>query len=369
MAKNDNHPIIIKRGDDEEQGGHHGGAWKIAYGDFMTALMSFFLVMWLLNATTDEQRAGIAAFFNPMAEKGAHLQSTDAMLDVDPSPLTGGTVVRRVIDGKTVEPEQNGDKGGRDTPQTSLPDGSSSDDITRGIKTQLTPSSPAIIPIGGPQSGAAKSVGYVGAENPVAAAYEQARIAQMAAGLQKAVQENPELKASAPNMSVHVERDDIRIELHDASNAPMFDSGSAAPNRLGSQMLAQIGAWLASMPERISIIGYTDAAPYRDGNSKWGMSNWTLSALRADHAREVLVRSGYPDRNILDVSGRADRDLAIPSDPSAAGNRRVVIILHKRYPDPETSITPDTGASPLPASAPAAAPAQTGGKTGAGAPK
>lgn len=362
MAKNDNHPIIIKRGDDDEQGGHHGGAWKIAYGDFMTALMSFFLVMWLLNATTDEQRAGIAAFFNPMAEKGAHLQSTDAMLDVDPSPLTGGTVIRRVIDGKTVAPEEEGDKGGHDGPRTSLPGNSSSDDITRGIKTQLTPSSPAIIPIGGPKSGAAKSVGYVGGESQIAAAYEQNKIEQMAAGLQKSVQENPELQTSASNMSVHVERDDIRIELHDASNAPMFDTGSAAPNRVGTQMLMQIGSWLATMPERISIVGYTDAAPYRAG-IKGGMSNWTLSALRADHAREVLVRAGYPDRNILDVSGRSDRELAIPSDPSAAGNRRVVIILHKRYPTPEPAITPDTGASPV------AAPAQPDGKTGTVAPK
>ena len=361
MAKNDNRPIIIKRGDDGEGGGHHGGAWKIAYGDFMTALMAFFLVMWLLNATTDEQKAGIAAFFNPMAEKGAHLQATDAMLDVQPSPLTGGTVVQRVIDGKTVVPQQDGNlNGAPSSQQTHQPGEGAGDDITRGIRTQLTPSPPAIIPIGGPKSGAGRSVGYVGAEHPVDAANEQAQLDQMTTGLEKSVKEKPELQAASPNMSVHVERDDIRIELHDVSNAPMFDTGSAAPNRLGTQMLTEIGAWLAPLPERISIVGYTDAAPYQSGHTTWGMSNWTLSALRADHAREVLVHAGYPDRNILAVSGRADRELAIPSDPSAAGNRRVVIIVHKRYDNDTKSIMPDTGASALPIT-----PDQPAGTTGA----
>ncbi|MBM9401186.1 OmpA family protein [Gluconacetobacter azotocaptans] len=340
MAKNDKRPVIIRRDDDTGTESHHGGAWKIAYGDFMTALMAFFLVMWLLNATTDEQRQGIAQFFNPMAEQGAHLQATNAMLDVQPSPLTGGTSVSRVKDGETSATEQNQQPGAQEFPRAS-PEGGSADDITRGIATHLTPSPLAIVPIGGPETGAAKGVGYIGADNTTGTAAEQANIQHMADGLQKAVEQSPVLRDATGNMSVRVERDDIRIELRDANNFSMFDPGSTAANRLGSKMLAEIGQWLAPLPERISIIGYTDGAPYRAGQ-KSGMSNWTLSALRADQARKILVQAGYPDRNILDVSGRADRDLAIPSDPTAAGNRRVVIILHRRYP---ATPTPSDGAA------------------------
>ncbi|GBQ82594.1 flagellar motor protein MotB [Gluconacetobacter johannae DSM 13595] len=365
MAKNDNRPIIIRR-DDTDTESRHGGAWKIAYGDFMTALMAFFLVMWLLNATTDEQRQGIAQFFNPMAEQGAHLQATDAMLDAQPSPLTGGTSVRRVQDGETSETEQNENPEAQGFPRIA-PRGGSADDMAPGIATDLTPSPLAIVPIGGPQSGAAKGVGYIGANNTTDAAAEQASIAQMAAGLQKAVEQSPVLRDAASNMSVRVERDDIRIELRDANNSSMFDPGAATANRLGNQMLAEIGRWLAPLPERISIIGYTDGAPYRTVQ-KGSMSNWTLSALRADDARKILVRSGYPDRNILDVSGHADRDLAIPSDPAAAGNRRVVIILHRRYPSP----TDPTAAAPAAAGAGSVTPASptpSDGTAGPGTPK
>ncbi|ACI53178.1 OmpA/MotB domain protein [Gluconacetobacter diazotrophicus PA1 5] len=368
MAKNDNkqQPILIRRsdGEDSEEGGHSGGAWKIAYADFMTAMMSFFLVMWLLNATTDEQRRGIAQFFNPMADRDTHAQPTDSMLDVQPSPLWGGSAIRRIKNGDTLDPVQDGAPGARNAPRTVRQD-RSSDDITLGLRTRLNPSPPAIVPIGGPQTGAARSVGYIGAGSPAEASAEEAAVEQMASGLRQAIQDNPEIRDAASDVSIQIGRDDIRIELRDSNNTPMFDSGSATPNRLGKQMLAQIAAWLAPMPEPISIVGYTDGAPYHVGR-QWGMSNWTLSVMRADHARETLVQAGYPDRNILDVSGRSDRDLALPSDPSGAGNRRVVLIMHRRFSNPAgpapVAGAPGTPASPAKADKPE-------GTAGAGAPK
>lgn len=342
MPKNDKtRPIIIKRGGDSGEGGHHGGAWKIAYADFMTAMMAFFLVMWLLNATTEEQRKGIAQFFNPMAEKETHLGPTNSLLETEPSPLTGGSSIQRVKDGEHEEDTSQGAASGKKMYPRGGNDQPASDDITEGLLAHRQSAPPAIIPIGGADSGASQSVGYVGNAH----ATENQQLSQMVDSMKNAIQQNAQLAQAAENMSVRAEREDIRIELRDSENRPMFDSASAVPNALGRKMLTEIAAWLAPMPEKLSIVGYTDAAPYKN-TKKWGMSNWTLSTLRADHAREVLVKSGYPDGKILDVKGCADRDLALPQTPSAAGNRRVVLVLHRRYPDEAPSPAAQAGQEP-----------------------
>ncbi|MFT9089206.1 MAG: flagellar motor protein MotB [Acetobacter okinawensis] len=376
MPDNKKRPIIIKRGGDSGEHGHHGGAWKIAYADFMTAMMAFFLVMWLLNATTEEQRKGIAQFFNPMAEKDTRLGSSNGMLETSPSPLTAGTTLRKVKDGDAPEDDGGVQPGAKDAARRSE-EGGSPDNITRGLKAHLTLASPAIIPVGGPESGGGKSIGSIGVDNPVAAAAEQAKIDSMVQGLEQSVAQNPDTQEAAKNMSVSFGRDDIRIELRDANNTPMFDTASATPNAAGRKMLEQIGAWLAPMPEQLSIVGYTDADQYRT-TKHGGMSNWTLSAQRADGAREVLVRAGYPDRNILSVSGRADRDLALPSDPGSAANRRVVLILHRRFvnpgqpggaivPLPAGGAAPATPGAPAVSTPPAGTPAQAPATPAAGA--
>ncbi|MFT9361344.1 flagellar motor protein MotB [Acetobacter okinawensis] len=371
MPDNKKRPIIIKRGGDSGEHGHHGGAWKIAYADFMTAMMAFFLVMWLLNATTEEQRKGIAQFFNPMAEKDTRLGSSNGMLETSPSPLTAGTTLRKVKDGDAPEDDGGEQPGAKDAPRRSE-EGGSPDNITRGLKAHLTPASPAIIPVGGPESGGGKSIGTIGVDNPVAAAAEQSKLDNMVQGLEQSVAQNPDTQEAAKNMSVSFGRDDIRIELRDANNTPMFDTASATPNAAGRKMLEQIGAWLAPMPEQLSIVGYTDADQYR-ASKRGGMSNWTLSAQRADGAREVLVRAGYPDRNILSVSGRADRDLALPADPGSAANRRVVLILHRRFVNsgqPGGAIVPLPAGGAAPAAPPAGvpgAPAQAPATGGSGA--
>ncbi|GAA4486268.1 flagellar motor protein MotB [Gluconacetobacter asukensis] len=335
MARNKKAPILIRRSEESNTQSHHGGAWKIAYADFMTAMMAFFLVMWLLNATTDEQRKGIAQFFNPMADTKTIVPPTDGALDTAPSPLTEGKSFKLIKDDASLNAPQSSKHGAERNPVTSMR-GGSPDDITYGIRTQFIPQAPTIIPIGGPESGGGQNTAHVGAND---AATEQGKIDHMASSLQQAIQQNPALHNATPNVAVSFGRNDIRIELRDADNTPMFDSGSPSPNRMGRQMLTEIARWLAPMPERISIIGYTDADAYPAGKNR-SMSNWTLSALRADYAREALVKAGYPDTNILDVSGRADRSLAIPSTPSAAANRRIVIVMHKLYADAPPPIVP-----------------------------
>ncbi|AQT06329.1 flagellar motor protein MotB [Acetobacter persici] len=330
--ENEKRPIIIKRIEDGGHG-HHGGAWKIAYADFMTAMMAFFLLMWLINATTEEQKKGIAQFFNPMADKAASTAATQSMLESSPINDPSSLKTVKNADQETLQ-------GG-----AGQADKQAYEDITSGIEDRATPRPPAIIPIGGPNSGASKAIGIIGQG---AGRSEQAAVAQQAASENETIEEALEkikdgIKSTdasgeiKDNISFEVGSDEIRIEMRDTDKVPMFDTGAIAPNKAGSAMLSEIGKWLSPLPEKISIVGETDAVPYhlrKDG--KLGLSNWTLSEMRADAAREILVKAGYPDKNIDSVVGKSDRNLAVPEKPSAAENRRVVIIIHRTHPIPSS---------------------------------
>lgn len=327
MAQDGQRPIIIKKVDGGSGDGHHGGAWKIAYADFVTAMMAFFLLMWLLSITTEERRKGIAEYFNPMADKSVKMP-TDAMLEVKPSPLTGGSKVKTVKDGKSEALEKVSDHNNnydKNKSNTSLDNVlSSSEDSHKKVII------PAIVPIGGPDTGAGKKIGNIGVNDSDKVEEEQKKIEKMISSLEEGIENNNDIKYAHDNLYLKFSRNDIRIELRDSENRSMFDLGSFSPNALGKKMLTEIAAWLSSIPENISVIGHTDRVPYRMGKG-WSMSNWTLSTLRADHAREILVQAGYPDGHILDVSGKADRDLAVADDPTSPANRRIVIVIHRRY--------------------------------------
>jgi len=331
MAKKNRPTVIIRKSADDGHEAHHGGAWKIAYADFMTAMMAFFLVMWLLNATTDEQRRGIAQYFNPLADEKSAVPP-EKIVDTPPAPMMGGSSFDRLED------DANMDTAGP-VPVPYVGHGASSPmDAAPAIRHQTEhdslPTQAAIVPIGGPESGSRQDKpGPVGSE---AAKAEQESLSEMTGKLEKALKDGSETSAYIDNLSISYGRNEVRIELHDTRNVPMFDLGASSPNKAGRAMLTEIAKWLAPMPERISIVGYTDGAPYK-GKVAGAMSNWTLSALRADQSREILVKAGYPDTRLLDVSGGADRELAIQATPSAAANRRVVIIMHRLHPNMDPS--------------------------------
>lgn len=350
MADKKKSPIIIKR---EEGGGagHHGGAWKVAYADFMTAMMAFFLLMWLLNVTTDEQRRGIALFFNPMADKSGSASFGQSIHETSPLTAPSSTI-------KDSDHEPNDEKGGADTKptdnhgtETAPATGASilsadSNDFSQGIKAHVPPQPPAIIPLGGPQSGASQSEGQVGqgnAERVEQMADENQKLQDMVKNLKDEIKKDDKLSENQGNLSFKIGSDEIRIELQDTKHQPMFDTGSVTPNKAGVAMLTEIARWLSSLPEDISIIGKTDGVPYHTRRSaKSGLSNWTLSAMRADKAREVLVKAGYPDRKIQSVTGQADRNLTVPSQPEAAENRRIVVVIHRRHPLPSSFASSET---------------------------
>ncbi len=400
MAENKNTPTIIIKKEEVVEGGHHGGAWKVAYADFMTAMMSFFLLMWLLNVTTDEQKRGIALFFNPMADRTGTASSDQSMLES--SPLTSPSSVQEVQDAKyEPSPQDHGHddhkadaakqvvSGGSQGAQSGAQaqDGILSNTgtsfLSQGAQTSIgehdaaiTSHAMAVIPLGGPQTGAARAIGQVGEGNAAtvggddnleggnnggngeAGAYhraiaEEKQLQKTIAGLKESLQKGGQFGALEGNVGFKIGSDEIRIEMQDTAHQPMFDTGTVAPNKAGQALLTEIGKWLASLPETISIIGETDGMPYRVQQAhQHSLSNWTLSEMRADRAREVLVQAGYPDRRIESVVGRADRNLAVPDRPEAPENRRVVLIIHRRHPLPQSfqsaggHLQPQNGGAP-----------------------
>ncbi len=378
--KKNSRPIIIKR-EEVVEGGHHGGAWKVAYADFMTAMMAFFLLMWLLNITTDEQKRGIALFFNPMADRTGKATSNQALLET--SPLSAPSSLRTVHNSDHEPPPKPDSTENRPEEQAHEVQrgGQASDGILTSSGVSILPPGmedhpdedeasvgrPAIIPLGGPRSGAAESIGQVGQGNDAAdgsagtssgagaasgsrdaaeagtkaggmfhqAAQEDAHLRQTMEGLKASLAHEAGLNDLKDNLGFHMGSNEIRIEVQDTAHRPMFDNGETTPNKEGMALLGQVGAWLGSLPEDISIIGETDGVPYHlQQLNPHGLSNWTLSEMRADRVRELLVRAGYPDRRIRSVEGRADRSLADPAHPEAPENRRIVLLIHRLHPLP-----------------------------------
>jgi chemotaxis protein MotB len=342
--------IVIRR---EEGGGHghHGGAWKVAYADFVTAMMAFFLLMWLLNATSEEQRRGLADYFAPTnvlaaaqsgsgqpfggktpTDKGAAVSSSGAVrVQAGPVPI------RLDVD------DDPGDK--TNPPDATLPP--VLDDVPAG--TAKTPAK------GGPEPGTARPgtdgteagqpQGEAGSERGAAAKAaaslpdaalqaeltrrERAAFERAAAEIREAVAADPTLADIAKQLLIEQVPEGLRIQLLDAERQPMFAFGNPAPNERGRALLAKVAQVIAKLPNGILIAGHTDAAPFRGGER----SNWDLSAERANAARRWLLEQGVTEGRLQSVTGQADRSLLLPDQPMAAGNRRVAITLLRSLPD------------------------------------
>ena len=386
--------IVVKRGGGGGAG-HHGGAWKIAYADFVTAMMAFFLVMWLINATTEQRRRGIANFFNPMATTG------DAAAQTPSGPGKSSSVVQgdasdaghatgadmsgeqaaqqmamsqkvqishveknailppgMVSDAKkSKEAEVGGVGSGVSVIVGKETSGAGNDVRTRGVfavpnpafpdrsigkVVSITPALPRIVPVGGEKNGATTSLGDGGN----AAEKEESDLQQDRKQIEQALAQDPAAAQLKPQISVDVLPIGLRIQLAESNHNPMFDTGSARLNERATHLLQLIAPYLTAMPQNLSIYGYTDGALYK----KKGASNWTLSAARADSAREVLSAAGFPEQRLAEVVGRAAHDLADPDDPAAAVNRRVVLVLHRdhevKLPDDASAQSADGEQSP-----------------------
>jgi chemotaxis protein MotB len=333
----DQRPLIIVKRSKRIQGGHHGGAWKIAYADFVTAMMAFFLVMWLVASVSKQQRAAIFEYFkNPSMEQGK---------SVHPAPGMNGP------GGASTSPINLG--GGLDAPRTTS--ASIIPQIGTGPQSAGTDThSPSM----DPQSGTEPSPTHTGQPiSPQAA--EHKRLEALRDQLREAVSKSQALKPFKDQLLIDIMPEGLRVQIVDAQNRAMFDVGSAALKSYTINILRALAPYLASVPNRISITGHTDATPYPGAHD---YTNWELSADRANAARRILVASGYPENKIGRVIGLADSEPWDRTQPLSAVNRRISIIVMTHEVDggqEGLGTTPQPGSQPAPqAAAPANAPGQ-----------
>jgi len=307
-------PIIIKK---IVKGGHghHGGAWKVAYADFVTAMMAFFLLLWLLNVTTDEQKNGIADYFAPAAAS----QSTSG----SGGALGGQTMVREgsrisdnglptvVVSVGDIEDEKDSHEDGKKFD----PSGDEVDE--EGISNNDESMS-------GSERGRKGTPG----EDDIAEALarrEQENFNEAMDAIEDAIEQAPpELKELAENLMVDMTDEGLRIQLVDQGGRSMFPKGSSSLEGHASDLLRLISGVVSTLPNKIKITGHTDATPYRSTN---GYGNWELSADRANASRRALIEVGVPVHRIDQVTGKADQDPLMPEDPYADSNRRISIVL------------------------------------------
>jgi chemotaxis protein MotB len=297
--------IIIKRVKKGGHGGHHGGAWKVAYADFVTAMMAFFLLMWLINTTTPEQKRGIADYF---AAQSISQTSSGA------GGVLGGTVLGPVgaRAGGTMSITQK-----QTPPAPSDPTHTKGDSKSTGGDTEARGSDPA---------SQVQSDDHL--ERAVPAA-ENEQFESAAEAIHQAMQDMPDIAALSRQVMVDQTPDGLRIQLVDQDGRPMFEPGTATLMPYTRKMLEAVAKVIDRLPNRVSISGHTDGQAFEGAN---GITNWELSASRANAARAVLTGAGVANDQIYEVAGKAGSEPLLPEDPNAPANRRISILLLREAP-------------------------------------
>jgi chemotaxis protein MotB len=273
-----NQPIIVKR-IKKVAGGHHGGAWKIAFADFATAMMAFFLVMWLMTTATPEQKLLISSYFQDPV--GFSASASPYVIDLGGTPTPAPD--------KTLNPE---------------------------AKDEENPAGEAQGEIDNQQA------------ESIAEEVERERLELLLQELQNKVEEDPQLQNFKDQILFEITQDGLRIQIMDAENRPMFASGSARLQPYFEDILLAMSDTIAAVPNKISVSGHTDAQPF-SGRSGYG--NWELSADRANAARRVLVAGGYDDEHVARVVGFASSALFDRENPLNPVNRRIdIVVLTKK---------------------------------------
>lgn len=290
----DARPIIVKR-IKRTAAGHHGGAWKIAYADFVTAMMAFFLLMWLLGSTTRGDLEGIAEYFKtPLqtAMAGGQSSGTSAI----------------VIKG-----------GGKDVTKK---DGQvrKTDSDVKIKKTDMKAAQAELERL------------------------ENERLQQLKRKIEQAIDASPTLRQFKNQLLIDITSEGLRIQIVDEQNRPMFASAKAELQPYAREILTEIGQMLNGLPNKISLSGHTDAVAYANGEK--GYSNWELSADRANASRRVLVKGGMDETKLLRVVGLSSAVLFDKANPLNPVNRRIsIIIMNKKA---EQNAIEDASAMQLP---------------------
>jgi chemotaxis protein MotB len=298
--------IVIKKVKKGGHGGHHGGSWKVAYADFVTAMMAFFLLLWLLSSATEEQLQGVSMYFTP---------ETISQNDSGSGGLLGGTSLA----------EDGALRSEFGSPSISM----------------------EIPPVETPEEREAIRVAQM----------EEQEFNDAKEELLKAIEANQELQGLEKNIRIENTDEGLRIQILDEDGTAMFPSGSAAMADHTRLLLQQVASVIEKMPQDVSIEGHTDAVPF---NRADGYSNWELSADRALATRRALEDLGLETARFAKVAGLSDTDPLLPDAPENESNRRISITLLRGTGersalegDAQNGTTPSGAASPAPAQTPA----------------
>ena len=269
--------IIVKKIVDGGHGGHHGGAWKVAYADFVTAMMAFFLLLWILGATTEKQRKGIADYFTPtlvqMRDKSAGSNG----------PFGGDSILAK-----------------DNYPHKATQAGSKSITIPRDAT-------------GGRKEGA-----------EAARTRDRARFAALRKQLLDRIQRDPKLRPLQRNIRFSETPEGLRIDLVDQADFAMFALGNDTLLPVARALMRQVAQVIEGVPNAVIVRGHTDALPYAAGRT---VNNWTLSSARAEATRKALADDGVAGARFARIEGVAEREPYVPNDSYDPRNRRMSITL------------------------------------------
>ena len=376
----DNQPTIIKK---IKKGGHgapHGGAWKVAYADFVTAMMAFFLLLWLLNATTEEQKMGISNYFDPTAISrsarsgsggvlgGTSITVPGALKSATSPPMISSPLVARPANDPSKDTNPEGEEAQRGIGDAKAGErGSDAKQfIQRGTEMRRPagqagqpgePGSPGDQAGLGRAGSSGTEQGQVGQQsdqqgkpgqqtagqgNPgqlsqaqldkMLADREDQKLREAAEQVKQAIQDRIDLKSVAENVKLEITPEGLRIQLIDQDQKSMFPLGSANMQEGARKLMEEVAKIISPLPNKITISGHTDSTPFKGGVG--GYSNWELSADRANASRRVLVANGVSDTRLQLVVGKADKDPLMPNEPAASQNRRISVVVLRELPSP-----------------------------------
>jgi chemotaxis protein MotB len=343
-------------------GGGHGGAWKIALADMMTAMMAFFLLMWLLGATNKDQRKGLGEYFRAKTSllslsnvagtsgmmTGKTLGETDGFPEAAVSNSTMQTVVpvastdstdrNKAPEGVQTQTEQNGEDVGKSGASDGKKAGGATANDGTGVTAKDSEGKSSVSKTGdlegkgksdAGEAGGAQTKGAPGEmteeqKKAAAAAADQKAFQKLENDIKSAMNQNSELKKIAGQMKFVRDKEGLRIEIIDQADFAMFAIGTTNFLPKAQEVMADVAKSIKDLPNKIAIRGHTDGFAYSQADK---MNNWRLSAQRADSTRRFLVAEGIDDKRFLKIEGVADREAYNPDNPLDPRNRRISITV------------------------------------------
>ena len=321
-------PVIIIKKIEDGHGGAHGGAWKIALADMMTAMMAFFLLMWLLGASNADQRKSIADYFKPTSHSltpVGQLAGSNGVLGgrsiIDPDAFPYGSRQTGLLERLTPKSEGGPNPDTEPGPENE----NEAKDPTSGGKGEGLGSG-----AGGQGEGGSDPEKMSKAERKAAAEQEdKENFEKLEQELKEKLSENKKFESLKDKVAISRDKDGLRIEIIDNADFAMFPSGGVGMQGKAAALIAEVAASLGDMPNKVAIRGHTDAVPFQNPEGK---HNWSLSADRAEATRQILQKKGIKEERFKRIEGVADTDPFNPKDKFDPRNRRMSITVLNQDP-------------------------------------